>query len=86
MINSVQGEFYVINHGGTIVPGNPTASIALAATTAGDFLYRFGDPARYGQGTTPSITGITSSQGTKQLGGATTSSGLGPVCPGPAIS
>ena len=70
VINSVQGEFYVIDHGGTIVAGNPTASIAKAATTAGDFLYRFGDPARYGQGTTPSISGITSSTGTKQLGGA----------------
>ena len=82
VINSVQGEFYVINHGGTIVAGNPTASIAKAATSAGDFLYRFGDPARYGQGTTPSITGITSSQGTKQLGGAHDVQWIGAGLPG----
>jgi len=49
-INSVQGEFYIIDHGNTFIPGNPEGSSALAASPAGDFLYRFGDPARYGQG------------------------------------
>ena len=63
-------------------PATPTASIAKAATSAGDFLYRFGDPARYGQGTTPSITGITSSQGTKQLGGAHDVQWIGAGLPG----
>ena len=48
VVNSVQGELYVIDHGNTFVAGGPTASTALAATSAGDFLYRFGDPARYG--------------------------------------
>jgi hypothetical protein len=29
VVNSRQGEFYIINHGGTFIAGNPTASIAL---------------------------------------------------------
>lgn len=70
--NSVQGEFYVIDHDGTFVPGNLQASIDLAVGEAGDFLYRFGDPARYEQGDPPSIledwTKCTS--GHKQIGGA----------------
>jgi len=70
--NSVQGEFYVIDHDGTFVHGDPQASIDLAAGEAGDFLYRFGDPARYEQGDPPSIledwTKCTS--GHKQIGGA----------------
>ena len=71
VINSVRGEFYVIDHGNTFITGNPTASIALAAGTAGDFLYRFGDPARYSQGSAPSIlTNWTeSTTGNKQIGG-----------------
>lgn len=70
--NSVQGEFYVIDHGGTFIAGNPTASIAKAATNAGDFLYRFGDPARYNQGDKPSILEdwTQSTIGNKQLGGS----------------
>lgn len=55
VINSVQGEFYVIDHDGTFVPDDPSASIAKAAGPAGDFLYRFGDPARYGHGDPPRI-------------------------------
>ncbi len=72
VVNSVQGEFYVIDHGNTFIPGNPAASIALAATGAGDFLYRFGDPARYGQGAAPSVLEdwTLSTTGTKQLGGS----------------
>ncbi|MCU0780451.1 MAG: aryl-sulfate sulfotransferase, partial [Akkermansiaceae bacterium] len=72
VVNSVQGEFYVIDHGNTFVTGDPAASIALAATAAGDFLYRFGDPVRYDQGTKPSILEdwTQSTTGTKQLGGA----------------
>ncbi len=50
VINSVRGEFYIIDHGGTFIPGNPDSSIALAAGPAGDFLYRFGHPFRYDQG------------------------------------
>ena len=72
VVNSVQGEFYVIDHGNTFSAGNPAASIALAASSAGDFLYRFGDPARYSQGETPSILDdwIQSTTGNKQMGGA----------------
>jgi hypothetical protein len=39
---------------GTIVPGNPAQSIANAASSAGDFLYRFGCPANYNNGSYPS--------------------------------
>ena len=80
VVNSVQGEFYVIDHGGTFIAGNPTGSTALAATSAGDFLYRFGDPARYNQGTKPSILEdwTQSTAGNKQLGGAHHVSWIGP--------
>ena len=72
VINSVQGEFYVINHGGTFVAGNPAQSVALAASSAGDFLYRFGDPARYAQGDPPSVLEdwTSSTTGHKQIGGS----------------
>ena len=72
VINSVQGEFYVIDHGNTFVPGLPDSSIALAASSKGDFLYRFGDPARYKQGNPPSIltNWNKSTTGHKQIGGA----------------
>jgi len=72
VVNSVQGEFYVVNHGGTFVAGDPAASLVAAAGSAGDFLYRFGDPARYGQGTTPAVLAdwTQATSGTKQLGGA----------------
>ena len=72
VINAAGGEFYVIDHGGTFIAGNPAASIALAASTNGDFLYRFGDPARYSQGNPPSIqqNWTTSTTGNKQIGGS----------------
>jgi hypothetical protein len=72
VINSVRGEFYIIDHGNTFIAGNPASSIALAATAAGDFLYRFGDPARYSQGSPPSIltNWTVSTTGNKQIGGA----------------
>ncbi|MBI5834498.1 MAG: aryl-sulfate sulfotransferase [Armatimonadetes bacterium] len=71
VVNSVQGELYVIDHGGTFVAGDAAASIAKAAGPAGDFLYRFGDPARYGQGEPPSIgqNWDAASSGHKQMGG-----------------
>ena len=70
--NSVQGEFYVIDHDGTFVAGDPERSIELAAGPAGDFLYRFGDPARYGQGDPPRIleNWNSATSGHKQIGGA----------------
>jgi hypothetical protein len=72
VINSVQGELYVIDHDGTFVPGDPKAGIAKAAGPAGDFLYRFGDPARYSQGDPPRILGNwdSATSGHKQMGGA----------------
>ena len=70
--NSVQGEFYVIDHDGTFVAGDPQASIELAASEAGNFLYRFGDPARYEQGDPPSILEdwTQCTVGHKQIGGS----------------
>jgi hypothetical protein len=70
--NSVQGEFYVIDHDNTFIPNDPDSSIALAAGEKGDFLYRFGDPARYDQGDPPSILEdwTKSTTGDKQIGGS----------------
>jgi hypothetical protein len=42
-------EFYVMDHGGTFVV-NEAVPGTKAATEAGDFLYRFGNPAAYNQG------------------------------------
>ena len=71
VVNSVQGELYVIDHGNTFIPGDPKASIAKAAGPAGDFLYRFGDPARYKQGEPASLPegGDAASCGNRQMGG-----------------
>jgi len=71
VISSVHGEFYIIDHGNTFVANDSAASIALAATSAGDFLYRFGDPAKYNKGSAPSIgtNWETSTTGNKQIGG-----------------
>jgi len=70
VITAAGGEFYVIDHGNTFIAGDPVTSIALAASTNGDFLYRFGDPARYSQGSLPSITPnwTVSTTGNKQIG------------------
>lgn len=84
VVNSVQGEFYVIDHGATFITGDPAGSIALAAGPAGDFLYRFGDPARYEQGDPPSFdedwTSVTA--GHKQIGGAHDVQWIRPGLPG----
>lgn len=70
VINAFNGEFYVIDHDGTFIPGDVTASLALAAGPAGDFLYRFGDPARYQQGLAPRLLEdwTKSTTGHKQIG------------------
>ena len=72
VINSVHGEFYVIDHGNTFTKGDPTGAIALAASVKGDFLYRFGDPAKYNQGDPPSVLDNweKATSGHKQIGGA----------------
>jgi len=71
VINSVQGELYVIDHDGTFVAGDAQAGMAKAAGAGGDFLYRFGDPARYGQGEPPRIleNWDSATSGHKQMGG-----------------
>ena len=46
-------EFWVVDHDGTFVAGNPVTSIANAASSAGDFKYRFGSPSNYNQGGKP---------------------------------
>jgi len=84
VINSVQGEFYVIDHGSTFVPGDPDSSIARAASAMGDFLYRFGDPARYDQGDPPSVleNWTKATSGHKQMGGAHNIQWIRPGLPG----
>ncbi len=82
--NTVQGEFYVIDHGNTFIPGDSAGSVALAAGPAGDFIYRFGDPARYGQGEPPSVLEdwTASTPGHKQLGGSHHIQWIRPGLPG----
>jgi hypothetical protein len=84
VVNSVQGELYVIDHGNTFVPGDPKASIAKAASPAGDFLYRFGDPARYGQGEPPRVleNWDNATSGHKQMGGTHNVQWIKPGLPG----
>jgi hypothetical protein len=84
VINSVHGEFYIIDHGGTFTPDDAEGSLALAAGSAGDFLYRFGDPARYEQGDPPAILEdwTASTTGTKQIGGSHDIQWIKPGLPG----
>jgi len=84
VINSVHGEFYVIDHGNTFVANNPDSSITLAASTLGDFKYRFGDPAKYNQGTPPSVNANweKATAGNKQIGGAHDIQWIKPGLPG----
>lgn len=84
VINSVHGEFYVIDHGNTFIPNDADSSITLAASTAGDFLYRFGDPAKYDQGLPPSVSTNweKASSGHKQIGGAHNIQWIKPGLPG----
>ena len=84
VINAFQGEFYVTDHGGTFFAGDPQRSVAAAAGPAGDFLYRFGDPARYKQGDPPSILKdwTSSTTGNKQLGASHNIQWVKPSLPG----
>ncbi|MEI6605045.1 MAG: aryl-sulfate sulfotransferase [Verrucomicrobiota bacterium] len=84
VINSVQGELYVIDHDGTFVAGDPAAGIGKAAGAGGDFLYRFGDPARYGQGDAPRVleNWDSATSGHKQMGGAHDAHWIRPGLPG----
>ncbi len=82
-INSVHGEFYIIDHGKTFIQGDSAGSIALAAGPAGEFLYRFGDPVRYGQGEPQSMSsqGVITT-GHKQFGGSHNIQWIKPGLPG----
>ena len=84
VVNSVHGEFYVIDHGNTFIPNNADSSIALAAGTAGDFKYRFGDPAKYDKGDPPSVLDNweKATAGHKQLGGSHDIQWIKPGLPG----
>ena len=67
--NSRFSEFYVIDHGGTFVPGDPERSIELAAGDDGDFIYRWGNACVYDSGDCPSMTneGLSTSNGHQQV-------------------
>ncbi|TDJ47171.1 MAG: hypothetical protein E2O51_01510 [Gammaproteobacteria bacterium] len=67
--NSTFSEFYVIDHGATFVPGDPEQSIELAASSAGDFIYRWGNACVYDSGDCPSMSdeGLSSSNGHQQI-------------------
>ncbi|MHC5112570.1 MAG: aryl-sulfate sulfotransferase, partial [Planctomycetota bacterium] len=67
--NSTFSESYVIDHGATFVAGDPDASVALAASDAGDFLYRWGNPCAYDSGRCPSVSrdGRTGNNGHQQV-------------------
>ncbi len=67
--NSTFSEFYVIDHGATFVPGDPERSIDLAASDAGDFIFRWGNPCVYDSGDCPSMLdeGLSSSNGHQQI-------------------
>ncbi|MYF70297.1 MAG: hypothetical protein F4181_10200 [Proteobacteria bacterium] len=67
--NSRMSEFYVVDHGATFVPGDPQRSRELAASDAGDFIYRWGNPCVSDTGECPSMTaeGLSTSNGHQQL-------------------
>jgi hypothetical protein len=74
----------VIDHAATFLPNDPVGSVKLAAGPAGDFLYRFGDPARYKQGDPPAILEdwTASTTGNKQIGGSHDIQWIRPGLPG----
>ena len=52
--NSTDSEFFVVDHGATFAPGDSKKSIELAASDAGDFIYRWGNPCISDAGDCPS--------------------------------
>ena len=65
--NSFGSEFWIINHDGTFIPGDPAASRALSEGPAGDIVYRWGNPGIYGAGKEPSWEYGVSSLGDQQV-------------------
>ena len=84
VINSVHGEFYVIDHGNTFIPNDADSTLSLAASAKGDFKYRFGDPAKYDKGDPPSVLDNweKATSGHKQLGGSHDIQWIKPGLPG----
>ena len=95
VFDQVTGEAWIIDHDGTFVStqedfaADPVAAakanIAAAASDAGDFLWRFGDPAMYGQGEKPKINEnywMSHSTGHKELGGVHDAQFIKPGLPG----
>jgi hypothetical protein len=60
-------EMWIIDHGNTFIPGDPEGSIKLAASDAGDILYRWGNPSVYGAGEGPWYKNGQYSNGDTQL-------------------
>jgi len=54
LVNSATtSEIWILDHAGTFIPGDPEGSRALAASDAGDIIYRWGNPSVYGAGDPP---------------------------------
>ena len=53
--SSSVSEIHIIDHDGTFVAGDPEASIELAASDAGDFVYRWGNPCVSDTGDCPAM-------------------------------
>jgi hypothetical protein len=47
------GEFFLVDHDGTFVPGDPATSIANAAGPGGDIIFRWGNVSSYAAGEAP---------------------------------
>ena len=67
--NSAYSEIQIIDHGATFIPGDADKSIDLAASDAGDFVYRWGNPCAYDAGDCPAKVdeGFSSTNGHQQL-------------------
>ena len=64
--NSFGSEFWIIDHIGSFIPGDPKGTKALAEGPKGDLLYRWGNPSRHGAGAEPSWENGVSSLGDQQ--------------------
>lgn len=67
--SSSVSEIHIIDHDATFVAGNPERSIELAASDAGDFVYRWGNPCVSDTGDCPAMLkdGLVSYNGHAQL-------------------